>query len=43
MAKIRDLPGDFKEVVQPDIKTTARKSTVKKKAAAKKGVKNKAA
>lgn len=42
VAKIRGLPGDFNKVVIPDIKTSSR-TTVKKKAAARKGVKKKAA
>ena len=43
VAKIRDLPEDFREVINPAIKTSSRKATVRKKAAAKKSVKKKAA
>lgn len=43
IARVKELPGDFQAVVKPEIKTSSRKTTVKKKAAAKKGIKTKAA
>jgi hypothetical protein len=43
VAKIRGLPGDLRKVVNPAVKTSSRKTTVKKKAAARKSVKTKAA
>lgn len=43
VAKIRELPADFQKIASPEVKTSPRKSAVRKKAAAKKGVKAKAA
>ena len=38
VAKLRDLPGEFREVVSPAPRKSTRKTTTRKKAAAKKAV-----
>jgi hypothetical protein len=43
VAKIRGLPADFRNVVNPEVKKTSRKTSATKKAAAKKTVTKKAA
>jgi len=43
VTKIRDLPGDFRKVVDPESRKPSRKTTTTKKAAAKKSAKKKAA
>jgi phage-related protein len=43
VAKLRDMPGDFQKVVNPEIRTPSRKTTARKKAAAQKSIKTKAA
>lgn len=43
VAKLRDLPEEFREVVNPEPRTAPSKTTTRKKAAAKKAVPKKAA